>query len=78
VNGPELFTQASALESQGKVTEAVKLYRTAAAAGHGPSAKRLGDIYAGGKGDVAQDYTESLRWHARARQLGETIEKKGR
>jgi membrane protein involved in colicin uptake len=78
VNGAELYARASELESQGKVAEAVKLYVAAANADHGPSAKRLGDIYSGGKGDVAQDYTASLRWHQRARQLGEKIQVKGR
>ena len=78
VNGPELFARASELESQGKVAEAVKLYVAAANADHGPSAKKLGDIYSGGKGDVSQDYTASLRWYQRARQLGEKITVKGR
>ena len=78
VNGAELYARATELESQGKVAEAVKLYVAAANADHGPSAKRLGDIYSGGKGDVAQDYTASLRWHQRARQLGEKIQVKGR
>ena len=55
----------------------MKLYISAANANHGPSAKKLGDIYSGGKGDVAQDYTASLRWHAKARQLGETVQKGG-
>jgi TolA protein len=74
VNGAELFARASELESQGKVAEAVKLYIAAANADHGPSAKKLGDIFSGGKGDVAQDYTASLRWHQRARQLGEKVQ----
>ena len=73
-NGAELFARASELESQGKVAEAVKLYIVAANADHGPSAKKLGDIFSGGKGDVAQDYTASLRWHQRARQLGEKVQ----
>src|SRR6185369_4296871 len=77
-NGPELFARASELESQGKVAEAVKLYVAAANADHGPAAKKLGDIYSGGKGDVSQDYTASLRWYQRARQLGEKITVKGR
>src|SRR6185503_1338862 len=78
VNGSELFARASELESQGKVSEAVKLYTVAANADHGPSAKKLGDIFSGGKGDVGQDYTASLRWHAKARALGEKIQVKGR
>jgi len=78
VNGPELFARASELEGQGKVAEAVRLYVVAANADHGPSAKKLGDIYSGGKGDVSQDYTASLRWYQRARQLGEKIQVKGR
>jgi TPR repeat protein len=78
VNGRELFARASELESQGKVAEAVKLYVAAANADHGPSAKKLGDIYSGGKGDVSQDYTTSLRWYAKARALGEKVQVKGR
>jgi TPR repeat protein len=72
-DGAELFQKAAALESQGKVAEAVNLYKQAARAKHGPSAKKAGDIYAGGKGDVPPDYSESLRWHGLARSLGETI-----
>ena len=34
--------------------------------------------FSGGKGDVSQDYTASLRWYQRARQLGEKIQVKGR
>jgi len=76
--GPELFQRAGELESQGKVSEAVKLYIAAANADHGPSAKRLGDIFSGGKGDVGQDYIASLRWHEKARRLGEKVQVKGR
>ena len=73
-----MFQRAGELESQGKVSEAVKLYIAAANADHGPSAKRLGDIFSGGKGDVGQDYIASLRWHEKARRLGEKVQVKGR
>ena len=73
-----LYNIAGCYRELSRYREAVKLYVAAANADHGPSAKRLGDIYSGGKGDVPQDYTASLRWHQRARQLGEKIQVKGR
>jgi serine/threonine protein kinase/membrane protein involved in colicin uptake len=78
VDAAELFRRASELESQGAVKQALELYMAAGKAKHGPSAKKAGDILSGGKGDVAADYTASLRWHALARQLGEKIEPRGR
>jgi TPR repeat protein len=76
VNGPELFARARALESQGKVAEAVKLYIAAANTGDAAAAKKLGDIYSAGKGDVAQDSTASLSWYQRARLLGVQVKGK--
>ena len=73
VDTADLFRRAADLESNGKIGDAVKLYTAAANANHGPSAKKLGDIFGGGKGDVGQDYTQSLRWYQKARQLGETV-----
>jgi len=73
VDTADLFRRAAELESHGKVAEAVKLYTAAANANHGPSAKKLGDIFSGGKGDVSQDYTQSLRWYQKARVLGESV-----
>jgi serine/threonine-protein kinase len=50
------------------------LFKQAASAGNGPAAKRLGDIFGNGKGDVGRDYQESLRWYGVARKSGETVQ----
>jgi serine/threonine protein kinase len=70
-DGATLHQRALALENDGKVAEAVKLYKAAALANYGPSATRLGNIYRDGKEGVPRDYGESLKWDALARKLGE-------
>jgi|CXWL01.1.fsa_nt_gi serine/threonine-protein kinase len=73
-----MFQQAMAMESSGKAADAVRIYRRAARAGHGKSAKRLGDIFDRGVPGVSRDYAESLQWYQTARDLGETVEVSGK
>jgi tRNA A-37 threonylcarbamoyl transferase component Bud32 len=69
--GPEaLFKQASALEGEGRIPEAVRVYIQAARGGNGQAAKRLGDIYAKGAPGVPLDTAESLKWYTLARARG--------
>ena len=71
--GEALFDQATALEQQGKGSDAVKLYVRVARSGNGKAAKRLGDIYDKGIAGVSRDYAESLKWYNAARVLGEDV-----
>jgi len=73
-----MYQQALAMESSGKAADAVRIYRRAARAGHGKSAKRLGDIFDRGVPGVSRDYAESLQWYQKARDLGETVELSGK
>jgi serine/threonine-protein kinase len=73
-----LFKQASALDREGKVAEAVRVYVQAARLGSGQAAKRLGDIYYDGAPGVARDYVESARWHNIARRRGVEVGPPGR
>ena len=73
-----MYQQALAMENSGKAAEAVRIYRRAARAGHGKSAKRLGDIFDRGVPGVSRDYAESLQWYQTARDLGETVELSGK
>jgi serine/threonine protein kinase len=73
-----MYQQALAMESSGKAADAVRIYRRAARAGHGKSAKRLGDIFDRGVPGVSRDYAESLQWYQTARDLGETVEISGK
>ena len=67
------YGDARQYERAGYWAEAMQAYHEAAAGGHGPAQRRLGDIYGTGKGDVQRDYETSLRWYQRARQQGEDI-----
>ncbi len=73
-----MYQQALAMENSGKAADAVRIYRRAARAGHGKSAKRLGDIFDRGVPGVSRDYAESLQWYQTARDLGETVELSGK
>ena len=68
----DLFRRAEAMLLDGAVSEAAKLLSKAADAGSGAAAKRLGEIYAAGAGDVAQDPAQAERWFAIAVALGES------
>lgn len=67
------LAQAQAAESEGRVAEAVRSYRLAAASGSGGAAKRLGEIYGRGAPGVDRDLAESLRWNRQAEIHGEVI-----
>jgi TPR repeat protein len=67
------YGEARELERRGYWAAAMQAYHEAAASGHGPAQKRLGDIYGNGKGSVERDYETSLRWYQRAREQGEEI-----
>jgi serine/threonine-protein kinase len=73
VNADALYRQALDMERTGKISDAVLVLKQAADAGSGPAAKRLGDIYGRGEGDVSRDYLESLKWYNLARQKGESV-----
>jgi serine/threonine-protein kinase len=72
-SGEALFTQAAALEQEGKGRDAVKMYTQAARSGSGKAAKRLGEIYDKGLVGISRDYAESLKWYNAARVLGEDV-----
>ncbi len=65
-----LFQQGKAAESSGNIKQAVRLYVRAIRAGEFEAAKALGDIFAEGKGDVAKDYGESLKYYSMAEKNG--------
>ena len=66
-----LCEQALALERSGRMSEAVKLLRQASDAGSGAAAKKLGEIYANGAGDVPRDSKASQLWFVLAESRGE-------
>src|SRR5882672_7289001 len=72
-SGDALFSQAAALEQEGKGRDAVKMYTQAARSGNGRAAKRLGEIYDKGLIGISRDYAESLKWYNAARVLGEDV-----
>ena len=56
------FDDASAAYERGDYVQAVKLFRQLAEQGHQWAQRRLGSMYAEGKG-VPQDYQEALKWY---------------
>ena len=72
-SGDALFSQAAALEQEGKGRDAVKMYTQAARSGNGKAAKRLGEIFDKGLIGIQRDYAESLKWYNAARVLGEDV-----
>ena len=68
-----LFEQAQRAEKEGRVREAVLLYKQAYGAGNGRAARMLGDIYARGSGDVGRDYSEQVQWYGKAKAMGVEI-----
>ena len=56
------FDDASAAYERGDYVQAIKLFRQLAAQGHQWAQRRLGLIYAEGKG-VPQDYQEAVKWY---------------
>lgn len=61
------------VEAFGLENASVTDLRQAARAGHGPSARRLGEIYDNGTEFVRRDVAEAMRWYHIARQQGEDI-----
>ena len=73
-----LLKQATALEGEGKMADAVRLYIQAARAGSGQAAKKLGDIYNSGAPGVSPDSAESVKWYNLARARGVQVGPAGR
>jgi hypothetical protein len=65
---------AMVLLDQGRNSEAVRILRDLAYAGHGPAAKALGDLYSSGGGDVL-DMQEAARFYAMAERNGVKIDR---
>ena len=60
-------------EQEGKLRDAVRFYKKAVAAGNAAAAKRLGDIYSSGQGEVTRDYAESVKYYKIARDGGQDV-----
>lgn len=69
----QALARARAAEMQGKLAEAVRVYREAAASGSGGAARRLGEIYGRGGPGVDRDMAEALRWNRQATERGEVL-----
>ena len=65
------FDDASAAYERGDYVQAVKLFRQLAEQGHQWAQRRLGSMYADGKG-VPQDYQEAVKWYRLAAAQGNT------
>ncbi|HEY5636247.1 MAG TPA: protein kinase [Burkholderiales bacterium] len=72
--GLNFYREGKELEASGKVRQAVRSYRRAAAMGNADAAKRLGEIYTNGLGDQPKDYAEGIRWTATAEKLGAELQ----
>ncbi len=70
-----LLKEGKSAEDNGDAKAAIKLYRQAYRNGSGEAAKRIGDIFVDGKGNVQRDYAESLVWYARAEKRGVAVER---
>ncbi len=75
MSASQMRAEAASLESQGKMREAVRMYKNAANAGDGEAAKRLHNIYGKGEGGIPRDYAESVKWGDIARKRGIDIPK---
>ena len=69
----DLYEKARALERTGRIAEAVNLLQQAANGNSGVAARRLGEIYANGSGNVPRDPKLSARWFSVAETLGEKV-----
>src|SRR4051794_15773360 len=63
------FDDASAAYERGDYDQALQLFHRLAAAGHQWAQRRLGSMYAEGKG-VPQDYAEAVNWYRLAAAQG--------
>jgi len=68
-----LRKSAEALEKDGQIGSAIRLYRRAARAGSGKAALRLGEIFDQGLNGIPKDKAEALNWYQMARELGEEV-----
>ncbi|MES3022223.1 MAG: protein kinase [Pseudomonadota bacterium] len=68
-----LFNQAQSAQGEGRMREAVKLYKQAYNAGNGNAARVLGDIYGRGVGDVGRDMAEQVQWYKKAAAKGVAV-----
>ena len=68
------YQRAMALLNQGRGSEAVRLLRQLANAGHGAAAKTLGDLYSRGE-EVLLDWEEAARFYAIAERNGVKVER---
>ena len=66
------FDDASAAYERGDYVQGIQLFRELAAKGHQWAQRRLGLIYAEGKG-VPQDYQEAVKWYRLAAAQGNEI-----
>ncbi|MBS0335595.1 MAG: hypothetical protein JSS40_02035 [Proteobacteria bacterium] len=71
----ERYQQGLQADRNGDLKGALAAFTAAAEAGHGPSQKRLGDIYNTGNEIVRRDYETALRWYQKAREQGIQIPK---
>jgi TPR repeat protein len=73
VEEPVEMTRGRALEAEGKLREAVQVYRLAARKGSCPAAKRLAEIHDRGRPGVnaALAESESVQWHEIVRRCGD-------
>ncbi len=71
VAGMQLYDRAVALARSGQEVEAALLFKQAADAGNGAAARRLGELYATGAGNVPADADASKAWFALAESRGE-------
>ncbi len=69
--GMQLYDRAVALARSGQEVEAALLFKQAADAGNGAAARRLGELYATGAGDVPADADASKAWFALAESRGD-------
>jgi len=73
----EMYKQAFVLEGEGKIADAVRVYRRSARAGSGHAAKRLAEIFDKGAPGVQRDVAESQHWAQTARDLGADMDPRG-
>jgi serine/threonine-protein kinase len=69
----QALARARAAEMEGKLVQAIRDYREAAASGSGGAAKRLGEIYGRGGPGVDRDMAEAVRWNRQAQERGEVL-----
>lgn len=69
-----LMRQAQVLEADGNYAEALKTYKLAGQAGHGPASKRVAELYLKKVDGLNRDYLQSVRWYSMARTQGAEVD----